>query len=72
VRSVSGSDTFVLVPLLKGVMARKRFRERGGLVVVVGDDSFSPRQNAATLLRQYANPILVRDASGAERNSPSR
>lgn len=72
VRSVSGSDTFVLVPLLKGVMARDRFRERGGLVVVVGDDSFSPRQNAATLLQKYANPILVRDASGAERDSPSK
>jgi hypothetical protein len=61
VRSVSGSDTFVLVPLLKGVIARDRFRERGGLVVVVGNDSFSPRQNAVTLLHQYANPILVRD-----------
>lgn len=60
VRSVSGSDTFVLVPLLKGVIARDRFRGRGGLFVIVGDDSFSPRQNAATLLQKYANPILVR------------
>lgn len=62
VRSISGSDTFVLVPLLKGVIARDRFREPGGLFVVVGDDSFSPRQNTATLLRQYANPILVEAA----------
>ena len=61
VRSVSGSDTFVLVPLLKGVIARDRFRERGALFVLVGEDSFSPRQNAATLLRQYANPIFVGD-----------
>jgi hypothetical protein len=58
-RSVSGSDTFVLVPLLKGVITRDRFLERGGLLVLVGSDSFSPRQNAATLLRQYANPVFV-------------
>src|ERR1700694_5451476 len=55
-RSVSGSDTFLLVPLLKGVIARDRFRGRGGVVVVAGPQSFSPAQNAATLLRQYANP----------------
>jgi hypothetical protein len=58
-RSISESDTFVLVPLLKGVIARDQFRERGGLMVLVGNDSFSPRQNAATLLQQYANPIFV-------------
>jgi len=29
-------------------------------LVVVGDASFSPEQNAATLLQQYANPIFVR------------
>jgi hypothetical protein len=58
-RSVSGSDTFLLVPLLKGVIARDRFLEFGGLLVLVGSESFSPRQNAATLLQQYANPIIV-------------
>ncbi len=59
-RSISGGDAFLLVPLLRGVLARERFAERGGLFVVVGDASFSPAQNAATLLRQYANPIFVR------------
>lgn len=58
-RSVSGSDTFLLVPLLKGVIARDRFVEHGGLLVFVGRDSFSQAQNAATLLRRYANPIFV-------------
>ena len=58
-RSVSGSDTFLLVPLLKGVIARDRFLGREGLVVVVGRDSFSQAQNAATLLQRYANPIFV-------------
>lgn len=65
-RSVSGSDTFLLVPLLRGVIARDRFLERGGLLVLVGNDSFSPRQNAATLLRQYANPIFVRDLASVK------
>lgn len=59
-RAVSGSDTFLLVPLLKGVIARDQFRLRGGLVVVVGPASFSPTQNAATLLRRYANPVFSR------------
>ena len=58
-RSVSGGDAFLLVPLLKGVIARERFLRHGGLLVLVGRDSFSPAQNAATLLRQYANPTFV-------------
>ena len=58
-KSVSGSDTFLLVPLLKGVIARDHFRGSGGVVVVAGPQSFSPAQNAATLLRQYANPVFV-------------
>jgi hypothetical protein len=59
-RSISGGDAFLLVPLVKGVLARERFAQRGGLFLVVGDASFSPGQNAATLLQQYANPIFVR------------
>ena len=59
-RSISGGDAFLLVPLIRGVLARERFAQRGGLFVVLGDASFSPGQNAATLLQQYANPIFVR------------
>jgi hypothetical protein len=59
-RSISGGDAFLLVPLVRGVLARERFVQRGGLLVVVGDASFSPGQNAATLLQRYANPIFVR------------
>lgn len=58
--AVSGSDAFLLVPLLKGVIARDHLRARGGLVVIVGPDSFSPAQNAASLLREYANPVFAR------------
>lgn len=59
-RSVTGSDARLLVPLIKGVATRDRFVQPGRLYVVVGPNSFSPTQNAATLLRQYANPIVVR------------
>ncbi len=58
-RSVSGSDARLLVPLIRGILTRDRFMRSGGLYVVVGPNSFSPTQNAATLLRQYANPIFV-------------
>jgi hypothetical protein len=59
-RSVTGSDTRLVVPLVKGIATRERFTKRGGLFVVVGDASFSPHQSAAMLLEQYANPIFVR------------
>jgi hypothetical protein len=58
-RSVAGSDAFLLVPLIRGVIARDHFREHGGLVVVVGRDSFSPAQSTATLLRHYASPVFA-------------
>lgn len=60
-RSNTGSDARLLVPLIKGVVTRDRFAQPGGLVLKVGANSFSPAQNAATLLQHYANPILVRD-----------
>ena len=59
-RSIKGSDARLLVPLIKGVVTRDRFMRRGGLVLNVGPDSFSSAQNTATLLIQYANPILIR------------
>jgi hypothetical protein len=58
-RSTTGGDGFLLVPLVKGVLARTRFVQRGGLVVIVGPESFSPGQSAASLLQRYANPIFI-------------
>jgi hypothetical protein len=58
-RSIAGSDARLLVPLIKGVVTRDRFVREGGLYVVVGPNSFSPTQNAATLLARYAHPIFV-------------
>lgn len=58
-RAITGGDAFLLVPLVKGVLARASFVQRGGLVVIVGPESFSPGQNAASLLRRYADPIFV-------------
>lgn len=58
-RDVAGSDTRLLVPLIKGIVTRARFAQPAGLYVIVGPRSFSPEQNAATLLRQYANPIFL-------------
>jgi hypothetical protein len=60
-RSISGSDARLAVPLVRGVLTRDRFAKGGGLYVVVGPDSFTRAQNAATLLQRYANPILVHE-----------
>jgi hypothetical protein len=58
-RSTRGGDAFLVVPLLKGVLARERFAQPGGLVVIVGPESFSQGQNAASMLERYANPVFV-------------
>ena len=58
-RSISGSDARLAVPLVRGIVTRDRFTQDGGLYVVVGPDSFTRTQTAATLLQRYANPILV-------------
>ena len=58
-RSTTGGDSFLVAPLVKGIAARERFAQRGGLVVLLGPKSFSPGQSAATLLQRYANPIFV-------------
>ncbi len=59
-RAISGSDAFLVVPLLKGVIARDHLRAPGGLVVIVGPDSYAATQNAATLVGQYAKPVFAR------------
>ena len=58
-RAVAGSDARLLVSLIKGIVTRDRFAQPAGLYVIVGPRSFAPEQNAATLLRQYANPIFL-------------
>ena len=58
-RWIAGSDARLLVPLIRGVVTRSRFMREGGLYVVVGPNSFSPTQNAATLLGHYAHPTFV-------------
>ena len=63
-RGVRGSDARLLVPLIRGIVSRERFSRPGGLYVVIGDRSFSPAQNAATLLSRYAQPVFVSDPRG--------
>lgn len=58
-RAVTGGDARLLVPLIRGIMSRERFLRSGALYVVVGPDSFSKVQNAASLLARYAKPIVV-------------
>jgi hypothetical protein len=58
-RAVTGNDARLLVSLIKGIVTRERFAQPAGLYVIVGPRSFSPEQNAATLLREYANPIFL-------------
>ena len=58
-RSITGSDARLVTPLVGGILKRDRFLRDGGLYVLTGSQSFSPTQNAATLLQQYAHPILI-------------
>ena len=58
-KGVVGSDARLVVPLIRGIVMRERFARSGGLYVVTGEESFAPSQTAATLLREYANPVFV-------------
>ena len=58
-RSLTGSDARLVTPLVGGILRRDRFLRDGGLYVLTGSQSFSRAQNAATLLEQYAHPILI-------------
>lgn len=58
-RSLTGSDARLLVPLINGVAMRDRFLQVGALYVIIGPNSYSPTQSAATLLQQYASPLFV-------------
>jgi hypothetical protein len=57
--TLKGGDAFIAGPLVRGVMARKQLAKRGGLVVIIGGDSFAPSQNTARLLQRYVQPIMV-------------
>jgi hypothetical protein len=57
--ATKGGDSFLVVPLVRGILAREQFARRGGLVVIVGPESFSPSQNTAAVLQRYAEPIFV-------------
>src|SRR4051794_16370820 len=61
-RGVTGSDSRMVVPLIRGIVTRDRFARSGGLYVVVGEQSYSPSQSAATLLARYAQPLYVSEA----------
>ena len=58
-RSLTGSDARLVTPLVGGILKRDRFLRDGGLYVLTASQTFSPAQNAAALLQQYAHPILV-------------
>jgi hypothetical protein len=60
-RSRSGSDARLAVPLVRGIVTRDRFAQHGGLYLVVGPHSFTRTQTAAMLLQRYANPIFVHE-----------
>jgi hypothetical protein len=58
-RSIRGGDAPLLVPLIQGVTTRDRFMRPGAVTLIAGANSFSPTQNAVTLLQRYANPVVV-------------
>jgi hypothetical protein len=59
VKSLTGSDARLLVPLINGIAMRDRFLQVGALYVIIGPNSYSPTQSAAALLQQYASPLFV-------------
>jgi hypothetical protein len=57
--ATKGGDSFLVVPLLKGILSREQFTRRGGLTVILGPDSYSAAQSTATVLETYASPVFI-------------
>jgi hypothetical protein len=63
-----GGNTFLVAPLLRGLIACDKISRRGGLLVIVGRKTFSAAQNTATLIDRHTDAIFVGEPTGSSPN----
>lgn len=64
----NGGNTFLLTPLVQGLIRNDKINRRGKLFVVIGRRTYSAAQNAATYFERHTNAIFVGEPTGSSPN----
>ncbi|MBA3785430.1 MAG: hypothetical protein H0X15_07810, partial [Acidobacteria bacterium] len=64
----NGGNTFLLTPLVQGLIKTDKINKRGKLFVIIGRRTFSAAQNASTFFERYTNAMFVGEPTGASPN----
>jgi tetratricopeptide (TPR) repeat protein len=64
----NGGNTFLLTPLVQGLIKNEKINQRGKLFVIIGRRTFSAAQNASTFFERYTNATFVGEPTGSSPN----
>ncbi|HEY0460371.1 MAG TPA: tetratricopeptide repeat protein [Pyrinomonadaceae bacterium] len=64
----NGGNTFLLTPLVQGLIKNEKINRRGRLFVIIGRRVFSAAQNAATYFERSTNATFVGEPTGSSPN----
>lgn len=63
-----GGNTFLVRPLVHGLIGNEKINQRGKLFVIVGRNTFSAAMNTSTLIERHTNAIFVGEPTGSSPN----
>lgn len=64
----NGGNTFLLTPLLHGLIKSEKINRRGHLFVITGRRTYSAAQNASTFFERHTDAIFVGEPTGSSPN----
>jgi hypothetical protein len=64
----NGGNTFLLTPLVRGLVSNEKINRRGHLFVITGRRTYSAAQNASTFFERHTNAIFVGEPTGSSPN----
>jgi tetratricopeptide (TPR) repeat protein len=64
----NGGNTFLLTPLVRGLISNEKINRRGHLFVITGRRTYSAAQNASTFFERYTSAIFVGEPTGSSPN----
>lgn len=65
IRWNGGGNTFLVQPLVHGLIQRPRINRPGGLFVILGRQTFSAAQNTTTFLEEHTHATFVGEPTGS-------
>jgi len=64
----NGGNTYLVSPLIQGLIKNEKINKRGKLFVIIGRRTFSAAQNTTTFIEQNTNAIFVGEPTGSSPN----